>query len=74
MKTARVLIQVIKVFEIEVEVNDDGDWADAEGAAYGRDSIWIQENGILQDVETDFAEFQSWVDEEDIIDLGEEKR
>lgn len=65
MKKAKVLIQVIKVYRVEVEVPDDADVFAAEGAAYDMSSIDIQENGELQDVETDYALFREWINNEE---------
>ncbi len=61
MKQARVRIQVIKVYDITVEVGDGASEGDAVSAAYEMQTTEIQEFDSLQDAETDHAEFQEWV-------------
>ncbi len=61
MKRARVRLQVIKVYDITVEVEDGASEGDAIAKAYEMQTTEIQERGSLQDAETDHAEFQWWV-------------
>ena len=55
---ARVRIQVIKVYEVDVAVKDTDDIeADAVSKAYTLSTLEIAERGELITVETDHAEF-----------------
>ncbi len=62
MKTGKVRIQVLKVYDVLVDVPDDAGRGEAVCAAYDMQSTEIQESGDLQSVETDNAEFQEWVE------------
>jgi len=60
MKIARVLIQIIEVYAIDVEVPNSANVWDAEVAAYDMQTIDIRKYGKLYDVETAHAQFQEW--------------
>jgi hypothetical protein len=61
MKQARVAIQVIKAYTIIIEVPDNACQGEAIDAAYDMQTTTIEEQGSLQDAESDYAEFQGWV-------------
>jgi hypothetical protein len=77
-RTARVRIQVIGVYDIDVEVDksdlvhprefqpDEFDWQSAAvNVAYDKQTLWIKETGKLVNVESNHAQFERWLEEDE---------
>jgi hypothetical protein len=61
MKRAQITIQVVKLYDITVEVPDGASQADAMDKAYEMQTTAIEAQGTLQDAGSDYAEFHGWV-------------